>query len=135
MTIPLILACPVCTYERVMPSWALFAVIRLIIIGAVSIKRFDLVRILGVFAIYEVVYYYLWRLAVWYSHPAVSEGIHEIIALGFLLFISFGIPVALILLQANKSEYLKGNTTMKFSKRRAFIVIGSFACLAIYQGL
>lgn len=123
MLLSLIIACPNCSYDRVLPGWVAFAALRLAIIAAVSLKRFDLVRIVGAFVLYEIVYYYLWSAAIWYSHPAVSEGLVQYLALGVLLLISSGLPAALLLWAARKSSYLRGNATEPFTKTRAILLI------------
>jgi hypothetical protein len=48
MTIPAILACPICTYDRVMPTWYLFVALRAAVVLLVARGRIDPIRVLGV---------------------------------------------------------------------------------------
>lgn len=134
MNLVTILACHGCTYERVFPTWVAFAIIRLSIILILSLRRFDPIRILGVFALYELVFFYAWQEAVRFS--AISDSAIGMIASIILTaFLSFGFPAAIILVRANRYKYMKGNSSIVFSKKRAAFLVFMFTGLSFYQGL
>ena len=118
-----------------MPTWVLFTSLRLLVVLAVSYRRLDPVRTLGAFVMFEVAYYYAWRLAVWYMHPVVSEGITQWIALAFLLFLSIGIPAAIFLFALSRLRYFRGAQTVPFTRWRASLLLPVMFILAVIQGL
>lgn len=130
-----ILACPVCTYDRAMPAWAVFTSLRLLAVLAVAYRRLDLVRTLGAFIAFEVAYYYAWRLAVWFSHPAVAEGLIEWLAMAFLLVLSMGIPAALFLFGLSRVAYFRGTQSIPLTRKRAALLLPAMFTLAAIQGL
>ena len=137
MSLPafVILACPVCNYDQVMPTWVLFTSLRLLVVLAVSYRRLDLVRALGAFVAYEVAYYYVWRPAVWYMHPAVSEGVVGWLASASFLVLSIGIPAAIFLYSLSRLRYFCGTQTLRFTRKRAALLLPPMFILAIIQGL
>ncbi len=130
----LFLACPACTFERVMPGWLVFASLRLLVVLCISWRRLDPVRTLGAFVAFEVAYYYAWRLAVWYVHPAVSEGFVEWFALASLLILSAGIPAALFLFALSKLSYFRGTQSIPLTPRRAAFLLPAMLILSVLQG-
>jgi hypothetical protein len=129
------LACPVCTYNRVMPTWMFFATLRLLLVLAVSYRRLDLIRTLGAFLLFEVGYYYAWMLAVWYSHPAVTEGLVEWFALTFFIALSIGIPSAIFLWGLSRVPYFRGKQTIVLTRKRTLLLLPVMFLLAVIQGL
>jgi hypothetical protein len=132
--IPLILACPACNYERVMPTWLAFACLRIFVVLLVSLKRVDIVRILGVFVIYEVAYYFVWRYVIWYSHPAVAEGAVQWLAIIGLLSLSAGIPAAVLLARISKMAYFRAAHSKVIEKWKIWILLPFSFLLAFIQG-
>jgi uncharacterized membrane protein YesL len=130
-----ILACPVCNYDRVMPTWAIFTSLRLLVVLAIAYRRLDLVRTLGAFAAFEAAYYYAWRLAVWYSHPAVAEGFIQWLALASLLVLSIGIPAALFLFGISRVSYFRGSQSVPLTRKRASLLLPAMFILAVIQGI
>lgn len=127
----LILACPYCTYAQFEPTWIPFAALRLLAVLAVSYRRVDLVRTLGAFALFEVGFYYAWRLAVWYSHPAISDGTVEWIALAGLLALSIGLPAACLLYFLSKASYFRLPQAAHFTRVRALLLIPAMLAITI----
>ncbi len=131
----IVLACPVCNYDRVMPTWVAFASLRLLVVLAAAYRRLDLVRTLGAFVAFEVAYYYAWRLAVWYSHPAVAEGFIEWLALASLLVLSIGVPAAFFLFGLSRVPYFRGSYSVPLTVKRAALLLPAMGMLAVIQGL
>jgi len=118
-----LLACPQCTYDRAFPTWYFFAAIRLVVVLLICKGRLDLVRILGLFALFEAAYFVAWRFLVWFSHPAVSDGAIGVIAMAGLLVISAGVPAVVVLWQASKVAYFRKPDTTRLSLKRALLLI------------
>ena len=135
LTALIILACPECNYERVLPTWVIFTSLRLLVTLAVAHRRLDLVRTLGAFTLFEVAYYYAWKLAVWYSHPAVAEGIVEWVAVGSLLILSVGIPAVAVLLLLGRTAYFRARQPVRLTVKRAALMLPAMFVLAVIQGL
>jgi hypothetical protein len=129
-----ILACPICTYDRVMPTWYVFVAVRAAIVLFLARGRMDPVRLLGVFMLFEIFYFYAWRFLVWYSHPAVSEGTVETLSLTGLLALTAGLPAAFLLWLVSRFRYFRGKSEAKLSLRRCFGIVPLFFVLAAVQG-
>jgi hypothetical protein len=127
----LILACPYCTYAQFEPTWILFASLRLLAVLAISYRRLDLVRTLGAFVLFEVGYFYAWRQVVWYSHPAMSEGIVEWIALGGLVVLSIGLPAACLLYILSRASYFRLPQATRFTRARALLLMPAMLVIAV----
>ena len=130
----LILACPICSYNRVMPTWLLFVALRLLFVLTISLRRLDLVRTLGAFGLFEIAYYYAWRAAVWYSHPAVAVGDVAQLATGSFIVLSLGIPAALFLFGLSRMPYFRGAETVTLSWKRTLLLIPCMYAVAYAQG-
>ncbi len=129
----MILACPVCTYNRVFPTWFVFAVLRLLVVLAVSYRRLDLVRTLGAFVVFELGYFYAWRLAVWYSHPAVADGFVAWAALACLIVLSAGVPAVVFLLGLARLPYFRASQPVPLTHRHALLLVPAMFLLALIQ--
>ena len=130
-----ILACPQGTYDRVADTWFLYAALRILIVLLVSAKRLDVVRTLGLFALYEAVYLFLWRFFVWFSHPAVSSGGVTAVFMILLLILSLGVPAVFLLRKASRIKYFRGNCTSELTLKRSLLIIPFSFLLAILQGV
>ena len=75
-----LMACPGCSYERFVVWYPPLVCIRLAVVPFLTINRLDFIRVLGVFVAYEVLWYYGYRYAMWYSHPAVGDGFVQAVA-------------------------------------------------------
>jgi len=129
------LACPGCTYERVMPTWPVFAALRLMAVCAIAFTVLDLVRTVEGFIVYEVLYFFAWRMAVWYSHPAVAEGFVEWLALGFLLVLSAGVPAVMVIKWIGRFKWFRLKPGEGVSWRRALLIIPVFFLIAVVEGI
>lgn len=129
------LACPGCTYERVMPTWALFAAIRLLVVCGLAFSVLDVVRTLEAFLVYELMYVQAWRMAIGYAHPAVSGDLVEWLALGVLLVLSAGVPAAILLRQLGRFAWFVRTPGRGVSWRRALMMVPAFFVIAVVQGL
>lgn len=56
-----LLGCPQCTFNRYLPSWYLFTLLRLAAVCVVVYPRLDAVRVLAVACLLELAYFFLWR--------------------------------------------------------------------------
>jgi uncharacterized membrane protein YesL len=127
------LACPQCTYDRAAPTWFLFATLRILVVCAISFKVLDVVRTVEAFIVYELGYFFAWRVAVWYSHPAVSEGLIVWLGLGFLLVLSAGFPAVIVLKWISKIEWFRRTPDKDISWRRALMIVPAFFMIAITE--
>jgi hypothetical protein len=128
-----ILACPACTYNRVFPTWFVFASLRLLIVLAVSYRRLDLVRTLGAFVAFEVAYFYAWGLAVWYSHPSVADGFVAWVSLAFLIILSVGVPAVAFLLGLARLPYFRAGQPVPLTRRHALLLVPAMFLVAFIQ--
>ena len=71
---------PGCSYERFVVWYPPLVCIRLAVVPFLTINRLDFIRVLGVFVGYEDFWYYGYRYAMWYSHPAVGYGFVQAVA-------------------------------------------------------
>jgi hypothetical protein len=133
--IPVFLACPVCTYDRVMPTWYFFVAIRAVIVLLLTRGRMDAIRLLGAFILFEGAYLYAWRFFVWYSHPAVAEGLVENLSMIGLLVLSAGLPAAVFLWLVSRIRYFRGKSDLMMSFRRCLAIVPMFFALSVVQGL
>lgn len=129
------MACPECTYQRVMPTWPIFAAARILAICAIAFTVLDVVRAVEVFIVYEVSYFFAWRMAVWYLHLAVSGGLVQWLAVGALLILSAGIPAALVLKLISSLEWFRRKPDRCVSWKRALLVLPVFYAIAVVEGM
>ncbi len=91
------LACPACSYERMLVWYPTVVCIRLAVVPFLIANRLDFVRVLGVFVGYEVFWYFAYCFALWFAHPAVGVGFTQAAAsIGFFL-LQHGVPGAALL--------------------------------------
>jgi hypothetical protein len=118
-----------------MPTWLIFVAMRLAIVAFLARGRMDPVRMLGAFAAFEVAYLFAWRWLVWYSHPAVSGGMIESLALVILIGVSVGLPAVAFLWFISRLKYFQGKHTSRMTFRRCLVLIPCFFILSLVQGL
>jgi hypothetical protein len=135
MIIPAFLACPVCTYDRVMPTWFLFVAIRAVAVLLLTQGRMDPIRLLGAFILFEGANLYAWRFFVWYSHPSIAEGTVGTLSMIGLLVLSAGLPAAVFLWLVSRIRYFRGKSDLKMSFRRCLAIVPMFFVLSLAQGL
>jgi len=128
-----ILACPQCTYDRFMPTWVAFASLRLVVVCMVAFRRLDVVRVLGLFTAFEVVYLYLWRFGNWYAHPGVAGDPINTASGFFLLLLVSGIPAALVMKRASRYAYFQIPSRPPFTWKRALLLVPILLGIAIYE--
>lgn len=129
----IILACPGCTYNIIDPTWLYFAAARIAVICYAADRRMSLLRVLGLFCAYEAVYYYLVHLAIWYSHPAVSEGIAITVATVSLIVLTIGLPAVGVFKLASYFHFFRGASPMPTTWGRAFLLIPLLIAVAILE--
>ena len=129
------LACPVCTYERVMPGWVLFAAFRFLVVIIVMFAVLDAVRVVEAFIVYEIIYFYAWRYAVWYSHPAVTDGPMEILYSSALFLLSAGVPAALLAYGLGRLKWFRKEPDRGVSWKRAILVVPAMFLLSLMQSI
>lgn len=123
--------CPYCVYNRVMPTWTVFAALRVFAVCVVAGAVLKEWRILGVFIAYEVLYYHLWRFAVWESYSDLAA----ILAIPFLLVLSLGVPAALVLKFVGRFEWFRRTPERDVSWTRALLIIPAMLLLQVAEGL
>jgi hypothetical protein len=133
--LPAILACPVCTYDRVMPTWWLFVVLRATVVLLIARGRMDPIRLLGAFMLFEGFYFFAWRFLVWYSHPAVSEGTVMTTSMIGLIVFSVGLPAAIFLWSISRIKYFRAKAERQMTFRRWLLILPVFFVLTIIQGM
>jgi len=94
--------------------------------------RLDIVRTLGLFALYEAAYFIVWRFLVALSY---RTGPEETVALIALLVVSSGLPAIGTLWSAAQTPYFrrKPETPLKFG--RCLILLPAFFTLNLLQNL
>jgi hypothetical protein len=102
-----VLACPGCSYERFAVWYPPLVCIRLAIVPFLTINRLDFVRVLGVFVAYEVFWYYGYRYALWFGHPAVGDGLVQAVAMSGFLLLELGVIGAFLLYSLGKSQFFR----------------------------
>jgi len=63
------MACPMCSYERMLDWYPKLVITRLAIVPFLAVNRLDAVRVLGAFVLYEIFWYYAYRYGLWYAFP------------------------------------------------------------------
>lgn len=101
-----LLACPFCAYSRWMPVWALFAVLRVLVLVLVVGKKLDLVRIALLFSGVELVCYWLAGQAIMHGGPG-NESNWPFVLHILLLAYSTGLPVAVFLKMFSHHAYFR----------------------------
>jgi len=129
----IILACPGCTYNIIDPTWFYFAAARIAVICYAADRRMSLLRVLGLFCVYEAVYYYLVHLAIWYAHPAVSEGLAITVATASLIVLTIGLPAVGVLKLASRFRFFRGTSPMPTTWGRAFLVVPMLIAVEILE--
>ena len=131
-----ILACPQCTFNRFMPSWYVFILFRLAAVFFIARPKLDAVRVLAVFAILEVGYFYLWRHGVVAGYRRDFEEVVppiEIFGEYFSWIFQLGIIHALIFAGLAKIRLFKVVDSPPFQLRRCFLVIPFFVGIHFLQ--
>ncbi len=118
-----ILACPGCTYSLIEPTWFYFAAARIAIICYVADRRMNLLRVLGLFCVYEAIYYYLVHIAIWYAHPAVSDGTVMTLATASLIILTIGLPAVVLFKLVSRLQFFRGAATMTTTWGRSLLII------------
>ena len=130
-----ILACHACYYyDHVLPAWIPFTILRLFAVLTVAYWQLDLVRTLGAFLGFEVLYYYAWKYYVLLAHPVPAEGIFDALTVARIM-LSAGIPAALFLLLLSRSAYFRAGNSVHLSFKRTALLLPMMFVLAAIQGL
>ena len=129
-----VLACPGCTYAGVMPTWPIIVLLRLVAVCAVAYRVLDVVRTLEAFLLYEVLYFFGWMMAVWYSHPAVSSGPVLYLAFGFFLVLSAGVAATFALKWIGRFRFFRCSPDRGISWRRALLMVPVSVLITLLQG-
>ena len=135
LDIPSVLACPTCTFNRFVPSWYVFVLLRLAAVFFIARPRLDVVRTLGFFAVFEVAYFFLWRLGVitWYDEYDARPI--EVFGAWFTVIFQLGVVHALILITMSRQSYFQMSGVPKFRMRRAFLILPLFLVIHFTQSL
>jgi len=128
-----ILACPQCTYDRFIPIWIPFALVRLLAVGLVAYRRLDVVRVLELFIVYEFGYLCLFGVGIWYGHPGIAGDLINAASEFFLVLLVSGIPAALVLKRASRCAYFQIPSRPPFTWMRALVLILMLFGLAIVE--
>ena len=126
-----IVACPQCTYDRFIPIWIPFALVRLLAVSLVAYRRLDVVRVLELFIAYEFGYLCFFGVGNWYAHPAVAGEEVNTASEFFLLLLVSGIPAALVLKLASRHAYFQIPSRPPFTWMRALVLMLMLFGLAI----
>ncbi len=121
--------------RRVTPTWPIFTGVRLVAICAIAFTVLDVVRTAEAFIVHEVAYFFAWRFAVWYSHPAVAEGFMAWLALAGFLILSAGIPAAIVLKLIGRFKWFRRKPDQDVSWKRALLVVPVFFAIAMVEGI
>ncbi len=116
------LACPTCTFNRFVPSWYFFVLLRLVAVFLVCRGRLDPVRTLGIVALYEIPYFYLWRYSVLDSYAEDFPGYpsHPFAGL-FTMAFDLGVFHLVTLVAASGLRFFAPPALTRFTIRRAFL--------------
>ena len=134
LAISSLLACPNCTYSAYFPLWKLFAGFRLLAVLAIGFRSFDPIRLLGLFALFEVAYFFLWKVGVWFSHPAVIDGLPSYIALIGVIILAIGVPAALLMRFASKLKYFRKPEADQFSWMQVIALVACLFVISFVEG-
>jgi len=117
------LACPTCTFNRFVPSWYLFVLLRLAAVFVVCRGRLDPVRTLGIVALYEIPYFYLWRYSIvdMYAENIQGHVTHPFAGL-FTTAFELGIFHLVTLIAVSRLRLFAPPALARFTIRRAFLV-------------
>jgi hypothetical protein len=105
------------------PTWFYFAAARIAVICYVADRRMNLLRVLGLFCVYEAIYYYLVHIAIWYSHPAVSDGTVMTLATASLIILTIGLPAVVLFKLVSRLQFFRGAATMTTTWGRSLLII------------
>lgn len=133
--IPAILACPECTCNRFLPSWFLFVILRFAALWFVAHPRLDVVRTMGVLAVLEAPYFYLWRLGVMTWYFGSDSAPEEIFGAWYSIVFQLGIPQAIGLVLISRIRYFRSVGSPRLQVRRALLIIPLFIAVHFAQGL
>jgi hypothetical protein len=104
------MACPGCSYERMAVWYPTVVCIRLAVVPFLVVNRLDFVRVLGVFVGYEVFWYYAYRYALWFAHPAVGDGFVQAAAEFVFFLLHTGVLGAGLLFLLGRLRYFRGTS-------------------------
>lgn len=134
--LPLFSACVTCTFNRFAPSWFLFVLLRFAAVAVIARPRLDVVRTMGILAVFEAPYFYLWKLSIftWYAEhyhitPLVRFGAY------YTGVFDLGIPQALGLMAISRIRYFRNADAPAFQLWRALLVIPLFIGIHFAQAL
>jgi hypothetical protein len=116
-----------------MPTWSVFAAARLLVVCAVAVGVLDVVRTLEAFTVYEVLYFFAWRRAVWFAHPAVSGPVVEWLASGCLLVLGSGVLAAITLKLVGRFKWVRPDTERGISWKRALLIIPATSLISVAE--
>lgn len=68
-----VMACPMCSYERMLDWYPKLVLTRLAIVPFLVVNRLDGVRVLGAFVLYEIFWYHAYRYGLWYAFPLTDN--------------------------------------------------------------
>jgi hypothetical protein len=104
-------ACPGCTVRAFMPFWPCFLVLRLWAIRLIGNAVLKPIRLLGVFFVYEVLYFFIWIFLIYSGLPIL------------LVVFYIGVPSALLLKCIGRFCWFRKNEDQGVSWKRAVSVI------------
>jgi hypothetical protein len=123
--------CPVCVYQRLMPTWKVFVALRVFAVCIIAGAVLNEMRVLGVFFVYEVVYYSLWWLAIEY----IYLDLVEFLVPAFFLILSLGIPAVLVLKFVGRFKWFRREPDRGVSWKRALLIIPAMVLVYIAEGI
>jgi hypothetical protein len=130
------LACPQCTFNRFMPSWYVFILLRLAAVFVIARPRLDVVRVLAVAAVLEVGYFYLWRIGIVAGYRRIYEEPLppiEIVSESFSWIFQLGLIHVAVLAGLARVGFFKVRDAPIFKFRRSFLVIPCFLAIHFLQ--
>lgn len=132
------LACPQCTFNRFMPSWYLFILLRLAAVFVIARPRLDVVRVIAIAASLEVGYFYLWRIGVFAGYRRIHEDAIppvEIASEWFSWIFQIGLIHLVVLIVLARIEFFRVRDAPIFELRQSFRVIPCFLAIHFLQFL
>ena len=120
------LACPQCTYNRFMPSWYFFVLLRVLVVAMICRGRLDIVRVLGVLALLEVPFFFAWKIGVVWMYAERPGTDREQMAGIFETLFSSGILHGVFLLVLSRVPYFKVQDSSKIRVLRILCVVPAF---------
>jgi hypothetical protein len=130
------LACPQCTFNRFMPSWYVFILLRLAAVFVIARPRLDVVRVLAVAATLEVGYFYLWRIGVVAGYRRDFEEALppiEIFSEWFSWIFQLGLIHVAVIAGLARFGFFKVRDAPSFLFRRCLLMIPCFLAIHFLQ--